>query len=101
MSLSRRAKRGIAIFNKIQTSPSRLRYCSKKMMIEVGPPAMEPNILSAALAAAEAIHATVQIVPKSEDNPVTPDQEGRTEHDIPVQPEAGETASEGTPGGPQ
>lgn len=101
MSLSRRAKRGISVFNKIQMSPNNQKYHSTRMEIKVGPPAMEPNILSAALAAAEAIHATVQIVPESKDNAVPPEQEGRAELNVPIQPEVGETPTEGTPGGPQ
>lgn len=101
MSLSRRARRGIALFNSRLKSPRQQRYCSTRMEIKVGPSPMDQNILSAALAAAEAINASVQIVPKSENNPVAPEQEGGAQHDISVQPEAGETPSEGTTGGPQ
>lgn len=99
MGMSRRARRGIAVFNKIQTSPNRLRYMMRRMMIEV--PKLAANILQAAQAAAEAINASVQIVPKSENNPVAADQERGAEQHIPVQPEVVEKAPEGTPGGPQ
>lgn len=101
MGMSRRAKRGIAVFNKIQNSPNNQKYHSTRMEIRVGPQPMAKNILSAALAAAEAIHATVQIVSKGEDNPIAPEQEGGAQLSVPVQPEAGKTAEEGTPGGAQ
>lgn len=89
------------MLNRLQSSPNNQKYHTKRMEIKVGPPAMEPNILNAALAAAEAIHASVQIVPQVGNDTIAPNQEGRSEHDVPVQPKTGETPSEGTPGGAQ
>lgn len=95
MSLSKRARRGIAIFNKIQTSPNRLRYMMRRMMIEG--PKFAANIVQAAQ---EAVNANVQVVPQGENNPVAPEPEGGAQQSVSAQPKVDEKAAEGTPGGP-
>lgn len=101
MGLSKSAKRGIAILNHLQSRPKNQKYHTKKMMIKVGPPQMEPNVFAAAITAQELINAKLQVIPYKQGNAIAPDAEVRPEHDVRVQPEAGEKATEGTQGGPQ
>jgi hypothetical protein len=98
MSLSRRAKRGIAIFNKIQMTGKRALYhMSPKKMISLNavPPA-DPKLVSAATEAMEILvdnrekrNAKLSEVPNEEINPVAPVPEVGTEQGISDQPEVG------------
>lgn len=96
MSKTRRAKAGRAFWAQMQKSPRHQRYSSRLMRVKVGPPAMDQNILGAALAAAEAIHASVQIIPNIKGN-TKPESPERTEKlELSVQPEVKPEAPEGT-----
>lgn len=105
MSLSKRAKRGIGTFNKINEAPSRWKYKAKRMMIEAAKPKLAANILEAAQAAMEALpeeirNAHVPELSVQQDDAKPENPEGGEKHDVPVQREDSQETPEGKETGP-
>jgi hypothetical protein len=110
MSLSKRAKRGITRFSKIQWEPKRALYMmSPKTMISLDrtPPA-DPLLVSAASEAmailkknGEEANANVQAIRHEDNGTVTPNEEGCAPGDVHVQPDDHSQTEESGTGGPQ
>lgn len=102
MGLSKRAKRGLAIFNHIQTKTKSSRYHMKKLTMMIDLNKVEPGVVEAGLQAIQIMKENANAIQKlseSKNNPVPADAEGRTESDIPVQPKNGEEGTQGTDAG--
>lgn len=99
MGLSKRAKRGVAVFNKIQHTGKRVLYhISQKRMFDLNavPPA-NPLLVAAATEAmgilvknGEEHNAKLSVVPDENNDENTVSPEGRTEPGISQEPEDGQ-----------
>lgn len=107
MSFSKRAKRGMSIFNAIRDrSPKKTRYHSKRMTIKLGPAPLDPKLQEAALAAMEAMpeemkNAYVPELSVVEDNAKPESPEGGEKHGVSAQLQAGQEAPERKETGPE
>lgn len=97
MGQSKRTRRGIATFNRIQSNPKRFRYHAKRT--KIGPPPLAPNIFNAAMAAAEALNASVQIVPDTKNDAESKDAEVGPEQSVPTQSEGSQVGPQSADGG--
>lgn len=106
MSFSKRAKRGMSVFNAIRDrSPKRARYHSKRMTISFNRPPLDPKLAEAALAALNAMpeemkNAYVPELSVVEDNAKPESPEGGEKHGVSTQLQAGQKAPEGKETGP-
>src|ERR1041385_6160011 len=103
MGFSRRAKRGIGIFNHLkQKSPKRWRYSAKKMTIE--PLKLADNITEAAIKAMDALpeemrNAYIPELSVQKEDAEPKKQEIGTEQSISIQSQDSAETEKGAPGG--
>lgn len=104
MSLSKRARQGIGIFNKINQSGKRWSYSAKRM--KVSPPGLPENVIDAAKAAMAALpegmrNAYIPELSKQSDDAQPQTAKGGAQQSVSGQPENGQETQKGTTGGPQ
>lgn len=100
MGLSRSAKRGIAVMSHLQWKTKNWKYhVPAPTMIDLNNQKFDASIVQAGVDAIAKMRENANAIQKlseSKDNSESTGAEGRTERDIPVQPEDGPQGPEGT-----
>jgi hypothetical protein len=111
MSFSRRARRGISIFQKLQWSEKRALYhLSQKRMINLNAkpqlPPVNPEVAAAATEAMEILvrngekaNANIQELPEGEGHTVSADPQGSPKHNVSGESQDGQGSPESGPAG--